>query len=97
MSNSGQICIAVKRVYVHEDQYDEFCDILAELADKAKFGDGMAKETECVMPVRASHVFMRTHVCVWGGGGQRRVYGMCVCVCVCARACACVSLGPRRF
>ncbi len=39
--NAGQVCIAVKRAYVHEDIYDEVCSELAALADKAIVGDGL--------------------------------------------------------
>lgn len=41
MANSGQVCIAIKRVFVHEDQYDEFCRALVREAQMAKFGNGM--------------------------------------------------------
>jgi len=40
MANSGQVCVAVKRVYVHEKMHDEFVKILAEEANKAVVGDG---------------------------------------------------------
>lgn len=39
-ANSGQICIATKRAYVHERIYDEFRDALARLVSAAKVGDG---------------------------------------------------------
>lgn len=39
--NSGQVCIAVKRAYVHESIYDAMCDELARLADAAVVGDGL--------------------------------------------------------
>lgn len=38
--NNGQTCIAVKRVYVHKSQYDEFVDALVEEAKNAIVGDG---------------------------------------------------------
>jgi acyl-CoA reductase-like NAD-dependent aldehyde dehydrogenase len=31
--NCGQVCIGLKRTYVHESIYDEMCDALAKLAD----------------------------------------------------------------
>jgi acyl-CoA reductase-like NAD-dependent aldehyde dehydrogenase len=43
--NSGQICIAIKRLYVHESIYDEVCDELVALADQAVIGDGMQQGT----------------------------------------------------
>jgi acyl-CoA reductase-like NAD-dependent aldehyde dehydrogenase len=39
--NSGQVCIAMKRLYVHDSIYDEMCDELARLADAAVIGDGL--------------------------------------------------------
>ncbi len=39
--NSGQVCIAVKRAYVHESIYDRMCDELARLADAAVIGEGL--------------------------------------------------------
>jgi acyl-CoA reductase-like NAD-dependent aldehyde dehydrogenase len=40
MINSGQVCLAIKRAYVHESQYDEICNELAVLADEAIVEDG---------------------------------------------------------
>ena len=39
--NSGQVCIAIKRAYVHESIYDAMCDELAKLADAVVMGDGL--------------------------------------------------------
>ena len=39
--NSGQVCMAIKRIYAHEDVYDELCDALAEEARNAPYGDGL--------------------------------------------------------
>jgi len=39
--NSGQVCIALKRLYVHEAVYDELCDEIATLAKDAIVGNGM--------------------------------------------------------
>jgi len=39
--NSGQVCIALKRLYVHESVYDELCDEIATLAKGAVVGNGM--------------------------------------------------------
>lgn len=39
--NSGQVCMAVKRIYAHERIYDALCAALAEEARKAKLGDGL--------------------------------------------------------
>jgi acyl-CoA reductase-like NAD-dependent aldehyde dehydrogenase len=39
--NSGQVCMAVKRIYAHERIYDALCEALAEEARKAKVGSGL--------------------------------------------------------
>jgi acyl-CoA reductase-like NAD-dependent aldehyde dehydrogenase len=39
--NNGQVCIAMKRLYVHESIYDEMCKELAALAESAVMGDGL--------------------------------------------------------
>ena len=44
--NAGQICVAVKRVYVPAAIYDEFCGVLASLASAAVVGDGMEQATQ---------------------------------------------------
>jgi len=38
MINNGQTCAALKRLYVHEDIYDEMCDALAAIAGSVKTG-----------------------------------------------------------
>ncbi|RFU33258.1 hypothetical protein B7463_g3047, partial [Scytalidium lignicola] len=38
--NSGQICLALKRIYVHESIYPEFRDTIVEMTKKMKAGDG---------------------------------------------------------
>lgn len=43
--NSGQVCIAMKRLYVHESIYDEVCDELTTLANDAIVGDGLQQGT----------------------------------------------------
>lgn len=44
--NCGQVCIAIKRVYVHESMYDVMGEKLAELARATKVGDGLDPETQ---------------------------------------------------
>lgn len=39
--NCGQVCLAVKRAYVHESIYDEMAGELRKLADQAVVGDGL--------------------------------------------------------
>jgi acyl-CoA reductase-like NAD-dependent aldehyde dehydrogenase len=45
-ANSGQVCVAIKRLYVHESIYDEMCDELGKLADAAVIGDGLEQGTQ---------------------------------------------------
>jgi acyl-CoA reductase-like NAD-dependent aldehyde dehydrogenase len=44
--NSGQVCIAVKRVYVPERLHDDLVEALAAKARAAKVDDGMAEGTD---------------------------------------------------
>jgi acyl-CoA reductase-like NAD-dependent aldehyde dehydrogenase len=44
--NSGQVCIAMKRLYVHESIYDEMCDALAAIAERTIVGDGLQQGTQ---------------------------------------------------
>lgn len=39
--NMGQTCAALKRLYVHESQYEEFVDALAQRASREVVGDGL--------------------------------------------------------
>jgi acyl-CoA reductase-like NAD-dependent aldehyde dehydrogenase len=43
--NSGQVCIAIKRLYVHESIYDGMVDELGKLANAAVVGDGLEAGT----------------------------------------------------
>jgi len=44
--NSGQVCMAIKRIYAHERIYDALCDALAVEARKAIIGDGLDPATQ---------------------------------------------------
>lgn len=44
--NSGQVCMAIKRIYAHEKIYDALCDALVAEAKKAVVGDGLDPATE---------------------------------------------------
>jgi acyl-CoA reductase-like NAD-dependent aldehyde dehydrogenase len=46
MLNAGQVCLAIKRVYIHESLYEETCAELAALAEAAVVGDGRNASTE---------------------------------------------------
>lgn len=43
--NSGQVCLAIKRLYVQAGVYDELIDALEALAAKVVLGDGMQEGT----------------------------------------------------
>ena len=44
--NSGQVCIALKRLYAHESIYDELCEEIASLARQAVVGNGLDEATQ---------------------------------------------------
>lgn len=46
MLNSGQICLAAKRIYAPRAIYDEICDELGQLAQQAVVNDGLLEGTE---------------------------------------------------
>jgi acyl-CoA reductase-like NAD-dependent aldehyde dehydrogenase len=46
MQNAGQVCIAAKRIYVHESMYDAMCDELVKCAEAAVVGDGLEQGTQ---------------------------------------------------
>ncbi len=43
--SSGQICMAMKRLYVHESRYDEVVDGFTAACERAVIGDGLLPET----------------------------------------------------
>lgn len=43
--NAGQVCIAAKRVYIHEDIYDDLSKAIAEYAKNVVVGDGSQQGT----------------------------------------------------
>ena len=44
--NTGQICIATKRLYIHEDVYEPLKNAIAEFAKTVKVGDGAEQGTQ---------------------------------------------------
>ena len=44
--NSGQVCAAIKRVYVHESQHSAFVSELSQLASTVKMGEGFGEGVE---------------------------------------------------
>jgi acyl-CoA reductase-like NAD-dependent aldehyde dehydrogenase len=45
-ANCGQVCMAIKRVYVPEQRYDEVCQSLAGLANGYRVGDGFEPDVQ---------------------------------------------------
>lgn len=43
--SSGQICMAIKRLYVHKSRYDEVVDGMLDVCNRAVIGDGLLPET----------------------------------------------------
>ena len=43
--NAGQVCLAIKRAYVHEEIYDHMVDALADIADSAVIDDVLKQGT----------------------------------------------------
>ncbi|MBH1449361.1 aldehyde dehydrogenase family protein [Stenotrophomonas maltophilia] len=46
MLNSGQICLAAKRIYAPRTLYDALCEALGKLAGQAVVGDGLQEGTQ---------------------------------------------------
>ncbi|HEY9091970.1 aldehyde dehydrogenase family protein [Parasphingorhabdus sp.] len=57
-TNAGQICVAAKRIYIHEDIYDELSTAIAEYAKNVKVGDG-AQQGTAVGPVQNKKQYER--------------------------------------
>lgn len=50
--NSGQICVASKRIFVHESIYDEFLHAMAAFTDTLKVGDPFSSDDIDLGPVQ---------------------------------------------
>src|SRR5215472_6876067 len=46
MANAGQVCIAIKRLYVHDSIHNAVCEELGRLARETVVGDGLEPTTE---------------------------------------------------
>lgn len=57
-SNAGQICVAAKRIYIHEDIYDELSAAITAYAKTVKVGDG-AQQGTGVGPIQNKKQFER--------------------------------------
>ncbi|KAM0335215.1 hypothetical protein ACHAQA_000257 [Verticillium albo-atrum] len=56
--NSGQVCIAIKRIYVHSSIYPQFLDAMVAFAKTMTVGDGTASDT-VLGPVQNSMQYER--------------------------------------
>ena len=45
-ANCGQVCMAIKRIYVPESRYDQVCDQLATLAKNYRVGEGFEPDVQ---------------------------------------------------
>jgi acyl-CoA reductase-like NAD-dependent aldehyde dehydrogenase len=45
-ANSGQVCVAIKRLYVHEDVYQPVLDALIAVAQRVQVGPGLDPSTQ---------------------------------------------------
>ncbi|MDE2561432.1 MAG: aldehyde dehydrogenase family protein [Sphingomonadales bacterium] len=57
-TNAGQICVAAKRIYIHEDIYDELSKAIADYARTVVVGDG-AQQGTGVGPIQNKKQFDR--------------------------------------
>ncbi len=70
--NNGQTCAAMKRLYVHEDVYDEVCEHLVNFAKNIPVGDGMA-ENSILGPIQNQMQFDKVKRLVDDAKGKGRV------------------------
>jgi succinate-semialdehyde dehydrogenase / glutarate-semialdehyde dehydrogenase len=75
--NAGQICIAINRVYVHADLYEEFVARVGKAVATLRVGDGLADPTVDMGPVTNPEILDKTakHVADALERGARLVAG----------------------
>lgn len=56
--NNGQTCLAIKRLFVHDDMYDEVCDAIAQIATSMPMGDGL-EEQNIFGPIQNKNQYKR--------------------------------------
>lgn len=44
-ANSGQVCISIQRIYIHEKRYDEFRDMFVDAVKASVYGDPESEKT----------------------------------------------------
>lgn len=62
-SNTGQVCVATKRLYVHADIYDEVARALVDIAGRVKVGDGLEQGTD-IGPIQNRQQFERVRALI---------------------------------
>lgn len=67
--NSGQVCVAGTRVYVHRSLHDALVDGLSAAAGRLKLGHGLAPDTDLGPLVNARQAG-RVEACVRGGRAE---------------------------
>ncbi|MBY5935200.1 aldehyde dehydrogenase family protein [Tateyamaria omphalii] len=70
--NNGQTCAAMKRLYVHEDVYDEVCEHLVNFAKSIPVGDGMSEDS-ILGPIQNQMQFDKVKSLVDDAKGKGRV------------------------
>ncbi|CAG7562060.1 unnamed protein product [Fusarium equiseti] len=77
--NSGQICMLIKRIYVHENIYDKFRDALVTYAKTIKVGDGFEPDV-LIGPLQNSmqyeklkDLYMSVNTCNWKPALEGRI------------------------
>ncbi len=71
-NNNGQTCAALKRLYVHEEVYDEVCTELTNFAKQIKVGDGFADDS-ILGPINNQMQFDKVKSLVEAGKKEGRV------------------------
>jgi acyl-CoA reductase-like NAD-dependent aldehyde dehydrogenase len=78
--NSGQVCSAIKRVYIHERVYQPLAQALTDLAKTVRVGNGLEPASE-MGPVSTGPQFQRVQDLVAdakSSGGRIRAGGACI-------------------
>jgi acyl-CoA reductase-like NAD-dependent aldehyde dehydrogenase len=80
-ANCGQICMAIKRLYVHDSIYEQLCAALAKLAKAAQVGDGRHPQVQ-IGPVQNKLQYERVLGLIadtWSRPGVRFLAGGAAC------------------
>jgi acyl-CoA reductase-like NAD-dependent aldehyde dehydrogenase len=72
MMNSGQVCLAIKRVYAPDSLYEALCAELAKIANAAVVGNGLEPDTQ-FGPVQNKAQFERVQDLIRDGRERGRV------------------------